>query len=136
MARTVDVFFYGLFMDEALLRAKGLDPQDVVIGSVPNVTLRIGERAALVPASGGRAYGLVMRLPMDELVRLYDEPSLRAYTPQPVLVHLQDGGVLAALCFNLPVAPDPAETNPEYVAKLRDVARRVGLPTEYIDRLA
>jgi hypothetical protein len=136
MSRTVDVFFYGLFMDEVLLRAKGLDPQDVVIGSVPDLALRIGERAALIPAAGERTFGAVMRLPVDEVARLYNEPGLRAYTPQPVLVHLQDGSVLAALCYNLRVAPGPDEKNPEYLAKLREVAQSVGLPTDYIDRLA
>jgi len=34
--RTVDVFFYGLFMDEALLRHKGVNPLNRRIACVDN----------------------------------------------------------------------------------------------------
>ena len=45
--RRADVFFYGLFMDEELLRGKGLNPKNAEPASVDGLALRIGQRAAL-----------------------------------------------------------------------------------------
>jgi hypothetical protein len=134
-SRRADVFFYGLFMDEDLLRSKGLAPEGVELASVPGWSLRIGQRAALVPDRTGRTFGIVMSLTLAELDRLYSEPGVQAYQPQAVLAHLAGGGVIAALCYNLPQPPAPKERNPEYAAKLRAVAQRVGLPAEYVASL-
>jgi len=46
--RRVEVFFYGLFMDEELLRGKGLEPEGGEIAVIDGFALRIGHRAALV----------------------------------------------------------------------------------------
>jgi hypothetical protein len=130
--RRTDAFFYGLFMDQDLLRAKGLMPERDEIGWVENLELRIGPRAALSPLPGGRVFGVVMSLTLEEVERLYAEPSVSAYRPQAVLVHLSSGGLVSALCYNLPQPPSPAERHPDYAAKLREAATRVGLPPEYI----
>ena len=130
--RRVDVFFYGLFMDEELLRAKGLEIEGAELAAVDGFALRIGQRAALVPTPGGRVHGIVFSLTLFELDRLYSEPSVQAYRPQAVLAQLASGGVIAALCYNLPQPPSPTEHNPDYAAKLRAVAQKVGLPTEYV----
>jgi hypothetical protein len=135
-SRRADVFFYGLFMDQDILRAKGLAPEDPELASVPGFALRIGQRAALVPEQAGRVHGVIMSLTRAELEQLYAEPSLRAYRPEAVLAHLADGTVTAALCYNLPEPPSPTEHNSGYAAKLREVARKVGLPEEYIASLA
>lgn len=134
-SRRTDVFFYGLFMDQELLRAKGVQPRDAEPAVVEGLVLRIGQRAALVPVSGSRVHGLIMSLTLDELERLYSDPSVQAYRPVAVLAHLANGGVVAALCYNLPEPPDPSERNPEYSAKLRAVAEKVGLPPEYVRSL-
>jgi hypothetical protein len=134
-SRPADVFFYGLFMDEGLLRIKGITPLRAQVASVDGFVLRIGQRATLVPAEDGRVHGVVMSLTLAELDRLYSEPSVRAYEPQAVLVHLAAGGVIAALCYNLSPPPASTERNPEYVTKLRAVAQKVGLPAEYVASL-
>jgi gamma-glutamyl AIG2-like cyclotransferase len=133
--RRAEVFFYGLFMDEELLRAKGLKPETIELAAVDGLALRIGQRAALVPSSGGRVHGLVMSLTLAELDRLYSDPSVQAYQPQAVLAQLAGGGTIAALCYNLARPPAPTERNPEYAAKLRAVAQKVGLPTDYVATL-
>ena len=133
--RRADVFFYGLFMDEELLRSKGLKPEGAEHAAVDGLLLRIGQRAALVPTPGGRVHGVVFSLTLSELDRLYSEPSVQAYRPQPVLAQLASGGVIAALCYNLPQPPSPTERNPEYAAKLRAVAQKIGLPEEYVASL-
>ena len=130
--RRAEVFLYGLFMDEELLRSKGLDPEGAEHALVNGVALRIGRRATLVPAEHGSVHGMVVSLTLSDLERLYSEPSVQAYRPQAVLAQLASGGVIAALCYNLPEPPSPAESNPEYVAKLRAVALKVGLPAEYV----
>jgi len=134
-SRRADVFFYGLFMDQDLLRSKGIVPQAVELASVPGLALRIGQRAALIPDKTGRAHGVVMSLTLAELERLYAEPGVQAYKPQAVLVHLASGGLIAALCYNLPKPPAPDDRNPEYASKLRAVAQKVGLPAEYVASL-
>ena len=133
--RRADVFFYGLFMDEELLHAKGVKPEGAEHAAVDGFALRIGQRAALVPTPGGRVHGLVFSLTLSELDRLYSEPSVQAYRPQAVLAQLASGGVIAALCYNLPQPPSPTERNPEYAAKLRALAQKIGLPAEYVASL-
>jgi hypothetical protein len=130
--RRADVFFYGLFMDEELLRAKGLAPEGAERAWVDGMTLRIGQRATLVPSPSGRAHGMVFSLLLPELNRLYADPSVQAYRAHAVLVTLAAGGTIAALCYNLPEPPVPAERNPEYAAKLRAVAQKIGLPADYV----
>lgn len=129
--RAVPVFFYGLFMDAALLREKGVEPQNVRPARVQGFSLRIGERAALVPAEGGTVHGMLIELTHEELDRLYAEPTLTMYRPDPVLA--QDAaGAWPALCFNLPSPPDASQFNEDYAVKLRQMARRLGLPEDYI----
>ena len=134
-ARRIEVFFYGLFMDLDLLRTKGANPVNVRSASLPGFSLRIGQRATLVPAPVGRSLGLVMQLTHDEIDRLYSDPSVKTYRPEPVEAELNDGSRIPALCFNLPVAPSPEEANPDYAAKLRDLARRLGFPSHYIESI-
>jgi hypothetical protein len=132
MERRVEVFFYGLFMDADALREKGFHPADARQASVADLALHLGERATLVPERGGCVHGMVMSLAHAELDRLYAEPSVAAYRPEPVLASLRDGGIVAALCFNLPAVPAGVRSNPEYAARLRIAAKRMGLPDTYI----
>ena len=60
--RRVEVFFYGLFMDEELLRGKGLEPEGDEIAAIDGFGLRVGQRAALVPTPWRFASSLRMRI--------------------------------------------------------------------------
>ena len=135
-SRRIRVFFYGLFMDAGALRAKGLDPMHPRRAAVSQFSLRIGQRATLVPDSEGRAYGVLMDLRHDEIDRLYGDPSVQMYRPEALLAELDDGSRATALCFNLPEAPAPDERNEQYAERLRDLTRRLGLPESYVDRMA
>lgn len=132
MAEWVDIFFYGLFMDEQLLVGKGVRPTAIRPASVRGHALRIGARAALAPTPAGQVHGLLMKLTHQEIDKLYADPSVRAYRPEPVLATERDGTQVPALCYNLPEPPAPGERNPEYAARLRALAQRVGLPSSYI----
>jgi len=133
--RRVDVFFYGLFMDVDVLRARGIVPEGVTLASVGGFTLRIGKRATIVPAPASRVYGVVMSLSRDEVDRLYAEPSMHGYKQQAVLADLAGGGVSAALCYALAQPPAKSDEDPEYALQLRTLAHKIGLPTEYVASL-
>jgi hypothetical protein len=53
-----------------------------------------------------------------------------------VLAQLTDSSAELALCFNLPMVPQGGSGNPEYAAALQVVARKIGLPEEYLAKLA
>src|SRR4051812_19168795 len=134
-AQRVDVFFYGLFMDEALLREKGLKPEDRRLARVEDFRLVIGERATLVRCEGGEAYGVVFSLTRGEVEALYSEESVSAYRSEVVTARTSDGRVAQALCFNLPAQPSLDERNPQYASKLKALAARLGLPAEYVSSI-
>ena len=134
-ARRIDLFFYGLFMDDALLRDKGINPGNRRMAWVENFSLVVGARATLIPRRGGIAHGVLFSLTHAEVDALYAEPSVSAYRPEAVAARLADGSVVPALCFNLPVPPSTLERNPQYAAKLRELAERIGLPSSYVSSI-
>jgi hypothetical protein len=133
--RRIEVFFYGLFMDDELLRAKGANPINIRPAWVADFALRIGQRATLLRTPGSRAYGLLMELTHAEIELLYSEPSVSAYRPEAVLPELADGSRVPALCFNLVVAPGADETSSEYATKLRALAQRLKFPFSYVETI-
>ncbi|MBD0286260.1 MAG: gamma-glutamylcyclotransferase [Flavisolibacter sp.] len=132
----VNVFFYGLFMDVALLHAKGVIPQNPMLAELQGYSLRIGNRATLVPDANKTVYGSLMSLTHDEIDRLYSDESLKAYRYEPVIVHTKDGRTLPALCFNLIEPPAHHERNEEYARKLKLVAIQCGLPEAYVNSIS
>jgi len=74
-SRRISVFFYGLFMNEELLRAKEVQPTSPRQACVRGFALRIGQRATLVPVSDARAYSVLMELSHEEIERLYAGPA-------------------------------------------------------------
>ena len=119
-------------MDEALLREKGLRPEGRRVASVENFCLVIGERATLVACEGGTVHGVVFSLTRGEVEALYSEESVSAYRAEVVRARVADGGVAEALCFNLPAPLPEGESNPQYAARLRELAGCIGLPPDYV----
>lgn len=131
----VAVFFYGLFMDESLLREKGLSPEGRRPACVENFRLVVGARATLVPSADGEVHGVIFSLTHSEVDALYSEDSVSAYRPEAVCAQLADGTAVPALCFNLPAPPAEGERNPLYASKLRELAARLGLPPAYVSSI-
>src|SRR3954453_13349411 len=129
---TRDVFFYGLFMDEAVLRSKGVDPLRPRKSVLPGYRLRIGRRALLVPPFGHQAFGMVFSLTEREIGSLYAEPGLELYRPESVVAVLEDATFAAVTTFNLSVVDSTPEVNPEYATKLRLIFERLGFPADEI----
>ena len=133
--RRISVFFYGLFMDAELLLSKGVHPMHPRHARLPGFALRIGQRATLVPSPGSSAHGIIFDLSHADIEKLYSEASVSAYRPEAVLAQLADGSDIPALCFNLVLPPAQEEANPEYAARLRDLAHRLKLPPGYVDSI-
>ena len=135
LTRRIDVFFYGLFMDEALLQAKGIEPQQRRLAALENFRLMIGERATLIPSPGHTVHGVVFSLSHAEIDSLYAEASVSVYRPEAVMARVPNGETVPSLCFNLPAPPAATARNPQYAAKLKAVAARIGLPAEYVETI-
>ena len=133
--RRIDVFFYGLFMDEALLREKDVSPASRRLASAENFCLLIGARATLAPCANSTVHGVVFSLTHIEVDKLYSEDSVSVYRPEAIPLRLGDGSVIPALCFNLPEPPAIEERNQEYASKLRALAERIGLPWDYVSSI-
>ena len=133
-ARPESVFFYGLFMDEDLLKEQGARVLDSAVGYVEGFRLAIGERATLLPEAGSRAFGVLMQLNPGDTKLLYSGADLADYVAEPVTVSLPGDHTAAAVCFNLP-ADKLAGSNRDYATKLLALATRVGLPDTYLAHL-
>lgn len=131
---TINVFFYGLFMDETLLASKGIRPKSARLGHVDGLRLHIGERATLLPAEDSRSYGVLMEVAADQAAALYSDESVCDYVAEPVVVHLPDDEQVAAVCYNLP-ASKLTGTNRRYAAALLTVATGLGMPESYLARI-
>ena len=131
--RRIDVFFYGLFMDTAILRASGVaEPANPRRAFVDDFELRIGQRATVVPVAGSRVYGMLFGLTHTELDLLYAAPGLEAYRAEAVLAWPFDGAVTPALCYNLRDPPQANEWNREYASRLQQVLANLSFPEEYV----
>ena len=127
----MNVFFYGLFMDEDLLAKKGISSSKAEVGFVDRFALRIGERATLIRAADSRSYGVVMNISSDQANELYSESSVADYAPESVSVELLNGSRVEASCYNLPV-DKVTGTNKVYAQALFEVANQLGLPESYL----
>lgn len=128
----VTVFFYGLFMDESLLAAKGITPSRATIGYVDGYRLHIGRRATLVPDRTNRAYGVLMALRTEDVRALYSEESVVDYVSESVSVVLSDGTLESAVCYNLPERKLEGRTNLDYARSLLLLAEELELPESYL----
>ncbi|MBZ2167424.1 gamma-glutamylcyclotransferase family protein [Marinobacter sp. F4216] len=121
--RLNQVFFYGLYMDPEILRAKGVEPRNPRKAIAPGYRLRVGNLATLLRDESSRAAGIVYDLTHDEVSTLYWGGGLDTYVSEALTVETEAGDSLAVLCCNLLVPPANDESNPEYLEKL---IRRMG----------
>ena len=123
-----DVFFYGLFMDERVLRENGVQPRSSRKAVVHGYQLRIGRRAMLIPQASSKVFGMVHALTEREINSLYAAPGLEMYRPVTVVASFEDGSRSALKTFNVEETSAGDESNFEYVEKLRSVLERLGFP--------
>ena len=132
---TLDVFFYGLFMDIGVLNATGVSADFPRRAIAHDIALVIGNRATLMPSEGGVSYGMVFSMLADDVDRLYSGDGLEDYRPGSLMATYEDGSSENVVCYTLPDAPDTDAFNRDYAARLQSVLGELGFPDEYIAAL-
>ena len=133
-ATAINVFFYGLFMDESLLASRNIYPMESKVGYVDGFSLHIGRRATLIPRVNSRAYGVLMKITSEDAAALYSEPSVADYVAEPVIVKLSGDVSASAVCYNLPPG-GRTSTDPEYAEALLALASKLGLPDSHLEHI-
>ncbi len=131
----MEVFFYGLFMDKAILIKKGIHPLNPRKGYLNNYTLKIGNRASLIQCENEKAYGIIMTVNDDEIIKLYTEESVADYIPETVEAVIEPNELLTVTCYNLPNELLTG-TNKEYAKSLYDLATSLAFPKEYLSSIS
>lgn len=137
MAAKVWVFFYGSYMNRAVLAEAGLELDGAEPARLAGWDIVIRPRANLVRAETATVHGVLLRATHDELVRLYAHARDvlgEVYLPEAVIVETRAGTWRAALCY---VSHDMehAPADPAYVDRIVDAACEHGLPAAYVSRL-
>lgn len=132
MVLPIDVFFYGLYMDETVLADAGVTPRSPRKACADGFALSIGRRATLVRAPGSVVWGMVYALTPEELAKLYGASGLESYQPEDIEVVLENRAIIPARVYTLPTPPAAEEPNPDYVETLKRVLTRLGMPADYI----
>ncbi len=130
----MEVFFYGLFMDVNILSKNGIRPSNPRKGYLKDYTLKIGNRASLIPCQNERAYGIVMTVDDDAIHDLYAEASVADYIPEEVNVIINSNESVTATCYSLP-AESLTGTNESYAMSLYKLAKQEGFPDDYLEKI-
>lgn len=121
-------------MDTDLLIRKGLRPEAAEPAKLAGHGLRIGDRATLEKSAHERVYGVVIQLRDKDLELLYSEKSVADYIPEVVVANGFAGTEIPAICYRLPMHLLSGK-NLAYAASLAIVARKIGLPGEYVKEI-
>ena len=131
----MDVFFYGVFMDEQILHDQGLSPSNPRFATLKGYRLRIAQRANLVVDSKSSTCGVIIDLPPDDVLKLYSTPSVSDYQPVSVCARLEDDSEQPAVCYLLPPDKSQQGSNTEYAKKLYRLARKLHFPDHYLGEI-
>ena len=125
--RLNDVFFYGLYMDEEILKSKDVKPRNKRKALVNGYALRLGNMATLLRQENAKAYGMVYSLTHEEIDVLYKNSGLTQYVNEALMVELEDKSNIVTLCSILLDEPKADERNDEYYQKLVSCMKKYGL---------
>jgi len=135
---TVDVFFYGSYMNVDILMGMGIGQREYHVGQLAGYELTIGSSANVVKNGLARVFGIVFPLTHDELDTLYGreaQAKLGAlYMPEPVLVMTANRQIMPSLCY---VADEPVTGNPPttYIETILSAARQYEFPQSYLQHV-
>lgn len=133
----VAVFFYGSYMNEAVLAEVDIAPPGFEVARLQGFDIQIRPLANLVTAKGREVYGLLTSATEPELERLYAHARNvlgGMYLPENVHVECLDGARKPARCYIAPVLQERPATA-AYVERILIPARQYGFPPWYIERL-
>lgn len=126
--RLQKVFFYGLYMDEEILKSKGVEPREKILACTKGYKLRVGNMATLLREENSDAYGIVYSLTYEEIDILYKDSGLTDYVAEAVMVETEDKKQIATLCCILLNPPKDDESNDSYFESLKKCMSRYNLP--------
>jgi cation transport regulator ChaC len=133
----VAVYFYGSYMNRAVLGEAGLTPRSWEVATLAGFDIHIRPRANLVRAPGVAVWGILAGASHEELDRLYAharEVLGEVYLPQAVLVELAGGGFRPALCYVCPHMRERPAAD-DYIDRILAPARDHGFPASYLERI-
>ena len=134
----VNVFFYGSYMNFAVLKEVDIDERDFTVGSVSGFALTISPLANLIRQTQGVVYGILTALTHMELERLYQEHARGKlgghYLPEAVVVSLPNEIHTPALCY-ISYDMKSGKAEPAYVDRILVPARNYGFPAWYLDTI-
>src|SRR5262245_36981659 len=137
MEPRVWAFFYGSYINFAVLKEAGFEPKEWEVGRLPGFEIVIRPLANLVPSERECAWGILASGTHAELARLYahaHDVLGHTYLPQAVLIETRDGKLRPAMTYLCPhMEPKPAD--PAYVQRIAGPARQFGFPDWYIAKL-
>lgn len=131
------VFFYGSYMNRAVLAEAGMAPKRWEPATLSGFDIRIAPRANLERARDGIVFGVLASATHEELERLYTHAQTvlgEIYLPEAILVRVGEAGYEPALCYisrDMKAAP----ADPAYVERILGPARELGFPSWYVARL-
>jgi hypothetical protein len=130
-------FFYGSYMNRAVLAEAGLEPGPFEVARLPGYDIRIAPRANLVASSEHSVHGVLAEATHAELARLYAHARDvlgEVYLPHPVLVETRGGAWRPALCY-ISASMAPRAPERDYVDRIVGPARQLGFPESYVSRV-
>ncbi len=126
-SRLVEVFFYGLYMDDSILKSRDVVAKNKRIGYVDGYRLRIGKNATLLRDKNSKSYGVICSIMHDDIYKLYGLAGLVNYVPEALIVRTDDSKKSPAMCYVLLNPPHEEEINSDYYQKLGSCMKEYGL---------
>ncbi len=134
----VNVFFYGSYMNFAVLKEVDINEREFTVGSISGFALTISPLANLIRQTQGVVYGILTALTHMELERLYQEHARGKlggqYLPDAVVVSMPNGIHTPALCY-ISHNMKEGKADPAYIDRILKPAREYGFPAWYLDTI-
>lgn len=119
------IFFYGLFMDMAALRSKGLSPRAEQVVTVRNYVVRLGVKAMLLSAPGRVLAGVMAEISQADFSALYAHQT--GYREIPVIVRTRAGDLISASTMVHTDPPLEAALDLAYAMQWRAIVMQLGI---------
>src|SRR5437016_2178683 len=119
-------FFYGSYINVAVLQEAGLALLQLEVARLPGFDIRIRPLANLMRSDEQSVYGIITTPTHAELDRLYAHARDvlgGTYLPEAVLVQTRVGMWLPVLCYLAPTMEDRAAAN-DYIDRIAGPARK------------
>ena len=131
---SVQVFFYGSYMDSETLAGWKVKPIEFEVARLDDYELAFCPFATLIPKKGSAVHGVLARLYREDVERLYSRVELADYKAVDVILETEKRKRVRASCFI--AKPRKGMTpSPEYLQLLIKVAEKLCFPSDYVERM-